>query len=159
MNDSDAQPSTMRVERRERIDRRRRHLWSIWYGGFRPRRRAPARRAGDSRLEYVDWFAAHLLAVSLGILVLCATDAFLTLVLLRNGADEVNPLMALVVNDVSVFTGIKMALTGVSVVLMVALSRYRFLRLFKVEYVLYVILAGYVTLIGYEVWLLDGHMT
>jgi hypothetical protein len=144
------------IERRQRMERRSRRFWAIWYGGFRPRRRAPTRRADDSRFHVLDWYSAHLFAVALGILVLSASDAFLTLRLLRGGADEVNPVMALLVyRDVSVFTAIKMALTGSSVVTMVLLSRYRFMRFLRVELVLYAVLAGYIALISYEWWLLN----
>ena len=84
-------------------------------------------------------------------------DAFLTLVLLQGGADEVNPVMAvLIYRSVAMFTALKMGMTGVGVLLMVFLARYRFMRLLPVEWVLYGILAAYVALIGYEVWMLKG---
>jgi hypothetical protein len=96
-----------------------------------------------------------LLAVSIGILLLSASDAFLTAVLLLHGADEVNPIMAvLVYRSVAAFAGLKMAMTGASIVVMVVLSRYRFMRLIRVELVLYAVLAGYAWLIGYEMWML-----
>src|SRR5476649_2410378 len=66
------------AERRDRVDRRRRVFWSVLYGSFKPRRRRPARRLDDSRFHPVDWYSAHLLAVSVAILLLSATDAFLT---------------------------------------------------------------------------------
>src|SRR5271157_3198923 len=84
-------------ERRSRSDRRSRVLWSAVYGSFNPRRRYPPRRLDDSRHHAVDWHSAHLLAVSLGILILSVADAFLTLTLISDGATEVNPLMALFV--------------------------------------------------------------
>ena len=65
-------------ERRHRSDRRSRHFWSVLYGSFNPRRRRPARRVSDTRFQPVDWYSAHLLAVSIGILLFSATDAFLT---------------------------------------------------------------------------------
>src|SRR5579859_5241130 len=94
------------AERRERADRRRRPWWSVVYGSFNPRRRRPARRLDDSRFHPVDWYSAHLLAVSIGILLLSATDAFLTSYLLLHGADEVNPVMAvLVYRSIAMFAG------------------------------------------------------
>jgi Domain of unknown function (DUF5658) len=150
--------ATRQTERRAaRIERRHRSLWSVWYGGFKPRRRAPPRRGDDLRFQVIDWYSAHLLAVSLGILIASATDAFLTINLLMGGADEVNPVMALLVyRSAWVFTAVKMSITGASVLLMVFLARYRFMRLFKVELVLYAVLVGYMTLIGYELWLLNS---
>ena len=145
----------MTPERRDRADRRRRVWWAVWYGSFNPRRRAPQRRVDDSRFQSLDWHSAHLLAVAIGILLLSVVDAFLTLVLLEGGANEVNPIMALLVyRSVAVFAALKMAMTSVSIVFMVFLARYRFMRLLRVEWVLYAVLVGYTSLIGYEVWML-----
>src|SRR5882762_5761578 len=115
-------------ERRQRSDRRHRALWSVFYGSFNPRRRRPARRTNDSRFHPIDWYSAHLLAVSIGILLFSAADAFLTGILLQHGADEINPVMAvLVYRSVAAFAAFKMAMTGISLVVMVILARYRFL--------------------------------
>jgi hypothetical protein len=144
-------------ERRERSDRRRRVWWSVVYGSFRPRRRRPPRRLDDSRYQAVDWHAAHLLAVAIGILLLSVADAFMTVTLLSGGAVEVNPVMAaLIYKSSGLFAGLKMAMTGIGVTLMVFLARYRFLRVFRVELVLYAILVGYIGLLGYEYWLMHA---
>jgi hypothetical protein len=150
-------PPAWAGERREYADRRRRHWWAIWYGSFHPRRRRPARRLDDSRFHLLDWYSAHLLAVSVAILLLSATDAFFTGMLLLNGADELNPLMATALyRGVATFTALKMAMTGAGVVLMVFLARYRFMRLIRVELVLYAVLVVYLWLIGYEIWMLKA---
>jgi hypothetical protein len=143
-------------ERRSRHDRRHRIWWSVLYGSFNPRRRRSPRRLDESRFHSLDWHGAHLLAVSIGILILSVADAFMTVTLLSRGAVEVNPIMALLVHsNVGAFAALKMALTGGSVVLMVCLARYRFLRVVRVELVLYVVLAAYVILIGYEIQMLQ----
>ena len=152
-----ARPPAWDSDRRNRTDRRHRVFWSVLYGSFNPRRRRPARRLDDSRFHPIDWYSAHLLAVSIGILLLSATDAFLTGILLLHGADEVNPIMAvLVYRNVAVFAAIKMAMTGISVTVMVFLSRYRFMRVLRVDRVLYAVLLVYFCLIGYEIWMLHG---
>jgi hypothetical protein len=98
-----------------------------------------------------------LLAVAIGILLLSVVDAFMTVVLLQGGADEVNPVMALVVyRSVTVFATLKMALTSAGIILMVFLARYRFMRLMRVEWVLYGVLIAYACLICYEVRMLNG---
>ena len=95
--------------------------------------------------------------MSIGILLLSATDAFLTGILLLHGADEVNPIMAVFVyRNVAVFAAIKMAMTGISVTVMVFLSRYRFMRVLRVDLVLYAVLLVYFWLIGYEIWMLHA---
>ena len=142
-------------ERRDRPDRRERVLWSLMYGSFNPRRRRPARRRDDSRFHSLDWHSAHLLAVSIGILLLSVADAFMTVTLLAGGAVEVNPIMAAVVyKSAALFAALKMAMTGSGVMLMVMLARYRFMRLVRVDVVMYVLLIGYLMLLTYEFWML-----
>jgi Domain of unknown function (DUF5658) len=144
-----------RGERRGRLERRRRHVWSVWYGSFNPRRRAHPRRADDMRFHSLDWYSAHLLAVAIGISMLSMADAFLTLTLLNSGADEINPVMAaLLEHGALAFTACKMAMTGVCVVALVVMSRHRFLRLIRVEIVMYIVLVSYAGLIAYELSLL-----
>jgi Domain of unknown function (DUF5658) len=152
-----ALPQAWGSDRRNHNDRRRRVFWSVLYGSFNPRRRRPARRLDDSRFHPIDWYSAHLLAVSIGILLLSATDAFLTGILLVHGADEINPVMALLVyRSVARFAAFKMGMTGVSIVGLVFLSRYRFMRVLRVDLVLYAVLVVYFWLIGYEIWMLHG---
>jgi hypothetical protein len=152
-----ARPPAWDFDRRNPNDRRHRFFWSVLYGSFNPRRRRPARRLDDSRFHPIDWYSAHLLAVSIGILLLSATDAFLTGILLLHGADEVNPIMAvLVYRSVATFAALKMAMTGVSIISLVFLSRYRFMRVLRVDLVLYAVLLVYVWLIVYEIWMLKG---
>ncbi len=147
--------STAGTDERRVADRRRRRYWGIWYGGFRPRRRGGRRLEDAIRFPIVDWHASHLLAVAVAILLLCVGDAALTVALLSAGAVEVNPVMAVVIGrDATLFAAAKTTLTGAGIVCLVAASRYRFFRALRVELVLYVLLAGYAALIGYEFWLL-----
>jgi hypothetical protein len=145
------------VKRREAVDRRQRVWWSIVYGNIKPRRRAPPRRLDHISYHSVDWHSAHLLVIAIGISLMSVADAFLTLMLLQGGAaEEANPVMDLVVHgDPMRFAALKMAMTGCSVVLMVCLARYRFMRVLRVELVLYVILAAYAALVAYELWMLS----
>jgi hypothetical protein len=152
-----ARPPSGSSDRRYRTDRRNRVFWSVLYGSFNPRRRRPSRRQNDSRFHPIDWYSPHLLAVSIGVLALSATDAFLTTILLLHGADEVNPVMAvLLYRSVTGFAAFKMAMTGISIVVMVFLSRYRFMRVLRVDLMLYAVLVVYAWLIGYEIWMLKG---
>jgi hypothetical protein len=147
------------IDRRsETADRRRKIWWSVIYGSFNPRRRRPPRREDEPRFHHLDWHSPHLMLVAILILLLCVGDAFLTLILLAGGAEEANPVMApLVGGSVTLFTALKMAVTGSSVVFMVFLARYRFMRVVRVEIALYAVLLAYATLIGYELWMLDAH--
>jgi hypothetical protein len=97
-----------------------------------------------------------LLAVSIGISLLSVADAFLTLTLLNRGADEINPVMAaLLRRGTTEFTAFKMATTGVCITALVVMSRHRFMRLIRVDRVMYMVLAIYMGLIAYELWLLQ----
>lgn len=146
------------LNRRRNVDRRRLTLWSVLYGGFRPRRRE-MRRIDDTSVPVVDWHESHLLAVSILILLLCCADAFLTLNLIVLGAQEANPLMARLIKfDVTTFTVVKMLLTGTGVLVLVLLARYRVFGRFRVAKGLYGVLIGYLALVLYELTLLV-HLT
>jgi hypothetical protein len=141
------------VERRSGGDRRNRLWFSLVYGGVWPRRLA-GRRAEDHR-PVIDWHGPGLLTSCLLILLLCAADAFLTLLLIAQGATEANPVMALwVYHDVQAFTIVKMALTGGGILALVAIARFRVFRWVRVASFVHALLVGYVALICYELWLL-----
>jgi hypothetical protein len=127
----------------------------VLYGSFNPRRRRPPRRLTESRYHSLDWHSSHLLAVSIGILLLSVADAFMTVTLLAGGAVEVNPFMAAVIHQsAAVFAGVKMTLTGFGVMLLVVLARYRFMRVLRVDIAMYGLLLGYLVLLSYEFWML-----
>ena len=138
-------------ERRVRArDRRENFLYSLWYGGLRPRRRA-GRRIDDRERPIVDWHDPVLLASSLLILMLCVADALLTLMLISAGAREANPLMALFVyGDARRFVLTKLALTGGGVLLLVACARFRVFRLLRADTIVHGLLFAYLLLITYE---------
>jgi hypothetical protein len=141
--------------RRAGADRRRRHLRALWTGSFERRRLAP-RRATDRGIASVDWHHPQWLAVSMLILLLCAGDAFMTLTLIRLGAEEVNPIMRpLVLGSGPAFALWKMGLTSAGVVMLVILARLRAFGWLPIGAVLYAVLAGYIALIIYEFWLLE----
>jgi uncharacterized protein DUF5658 len=153
-NETSAVPESA-AERRGQPDRRARFWWSLLYGGFKPRRRRPSRRGSDGSFQSLDWHGAHLLAVSIGILLLSVADALMTITLLAGGAVEVNPVMAAVVHQsAAVFAMVKLAMTGVGVVLLVTLARYRFMRVIRVDVAMYCLLVAYLALLSYEYWML-----
>src|SRR5262245_27985595 len=80
------------LDRRSGIERRTTTFAAFWHGARNPRRRA-GRRATDHR-AVVDWHSPRLLIPALAILGLCMLDAVLTVMLMRHGAVELNPVMA-----------------------------------------------------------------
>jgi hypothetical protein len=144
-------------DRRENQDRRKSTFRAFIHGGLSPRRRGP-RRAGEIRATDVDLHHPQWLGVTLLVLLLSCADALLTLTLISHGAVEINPLMAkLVYGSGHGFAAWKIGVTAVSLIVLAVLARVR-VRLFgylPVGAVLYLVLAGYVILVCYEVWLLD----
>jgi hypothetical protein len=140
-------------ERRASHDRRRSVLHALWHGNFARRRHAP-RRHTERHFAVTDWFHAQWLVVGMGILLLCAADALLTLTLISNGAVEINPVMApLVKGSGHSFGYWKFGLTAMGVLVLTLLARVRYWGK-AVGTILYVVLGGYAVLVAYEVFLL-----
>jgi len=135
-------------------ERRRNSLFSHLYGGFRPRRRRH-RRAGDVDVIVLDWHESRMLYLTLGILLLSATDAVFTLNLLKVGAAEVNVFMAkLIERDLYLFAWTKMLLTGLGAGMLAFYGDRKVCRLVPGAHLLYGFLAAYALLVLYEAVLL-----
>jgi hypothetical protein len=139
-----------------RNERRRLSFWSVLYGGFRPRRRHP-RRTFEATPAVVDWHESHLLAVTFSILLLCAADAAITVVLILAGASELNPFMAKLMSiDVALFAVAKIAMTGLGIAVLVLLSRFPLFGRVRVVQSLYAVLVIYLLLVAYELVILSS---
>jgi hypothetical protein len=126
-------------------------------GSVTPRRRA--NRRGDEGEGLLDWHEPHLLFLAIMILLLSVTDAFLTLTLIARGAEEANPLLAYVLEEVpELFAVVKMGLTGACLVVLVALARARVFRVIRISIIIHWCMLGYLFLIAYEAWLLRQTM-
>jgi|HigsolmetaAR201D_1030396.scaffolds.fasta_scaffold01882_11 hypothetical protein len=144
------------IERRSGVDRRRKSFRAFWYGALNPRRRG-GRRATDVYYPIVDWHSPRVFAWVFGILVLCACDGVLTVLLLSLGAQEANPFMALFVpHSLGWFAAIKLGLTSIGAMVLAACSRMKLFRTIPGEALLVAILLGYVVLIVYELRLLES---
>jgi len=140
-------------ERRATVDRRRSVFHALWHGNFARRRHTP-RRHTERHVVITDWFQAQWLAVGIGILLLSAADALLTLTLISHGAVEINPLMdPLVRGSGHSFGYWKIGLTAMGVLVLTLLARVRFWGK-TVGTILYVVLGVYAVLVAYEVFLL-----
>lgn len=135
---------------RDRDDRRAFSWRTVFYGYFRSRRRT-TRRDAEGEPLYTDWHHPWLFFLATGIMLLSCTDAFLTLQLLGNGAVEVNPVMAMVIGKGPLtFAATKMLLTGLSILILVFLSRLRMFNLMRTGLVLTVFFSFYACLVCYE---------
>jgi hypothetical protein len=137
------------TERRLRSERRRATLAFLW-PGLQPVRRRAGRRASDL-YPNVDQHSPRLLIVALSIMALCCLDGVMTIQLLERGAIEANPVMALLMEaGMGWFSAIKVLLTAIGVVVLVACSSMRLFRRIRGEIALHVLLGCYLVLIGYE---------
>lgn len=142
------------IDRRYGADRRSLSWRTFVRGSITPRRRGNRRHADHEGL--IDWHEPHLLFLAITILLLSVTDAFLTLKLISAGGQEVNPVMAYLLEEApQLFAGIKMTLTGGGIVILVALGRARFLRIIRISNIIHWCMLGYVALIAYEAWLIS----
>jgi hypothetical protein len=155
--DPDSGAQALAADRRDlRIDRRQRTLRALLVGSVHQRRKAPRRHEDFRSFGAVDWHHPQWLGLCVLILLLSLSDAFLTLVLMQYGATEANPFMRVLIQGSGrTFALWKIALTAVGVVVLTLMVRIRAFGMFPAGALLYLIAAGYVGLIAYELWLLD----
>jgi hypothetical protein len=144
------------AERRSGSERRHHSVAAHLHGARRPRRR-DSRRSTDRHYPIIDWHSSRVFALVMAILGLCVLDAVLTVILMSHGAEEANPIMALLVpHELGWFAAVKLALTGGGVCILVACSRMRMFRTIPGEALLYGTLLGYIALIVYELRMLSA---
>ena len=147
--------SAMEIDRRSGPDRRKTTLAAYWHGARNPRRRG-GRRASDLHYPVVDWHSPRLLIPVFTILVLCVLDGLLTVTLMKHGAAELNPIMALFLpHDLLWFAFVKLALTGAGLCVLVACSRMKLFRRIPGEAFVYVVLGAYAWLLVHELRMLE----
>jgi hypothetical protein len=141
------------ADRRYSINRRDGVWWSFLYGNFRPRRRG-SRRQVDKHDFLFDWQEPRILYLAIGLLLLSCVDALFTLNLLELGATEANFVMASVLEQsVERFLAVKLSLTALSLMILVATARRQFFRALNVEHLLQAFFGGYLLLICYEAYM------
>lgn len=129
--------------------------------GIRKGRRNGARRA-EASIVYVDNYARHIAFCCLAIVLLSATDAYLTLDILARGGVELNEFMAVLIEDnTHKFVMLKLALTSLAVLFLVIHHESRILTRLRCKYLLYAILVSYLSLVSYELallnWVIPAH--
>lgn len=151
------QPKTIddrAVELRDRDERRKPSLRTLWGALTKHRRRTP-RRENDHLNSYTDWYGHWPLAATFTIILLCFADAFLTTVLLSKGAIEMNVLMDyLIQKNIQLFTVVKMSVTGAALIILVLHFNFRVYKYVAVRYVIYGLVPLYSLLIFHELTML-----
>lgn len=147
---SNTDSSELTAQDRADLDRRKFGWRTVLFGFLRSRRRS-TRREDEGEPLFTDWHHPWLFFLAVGTMLLSCIDAFMTLQLLERGAIEVNPLMAVVIgHSALMFASTKIILTGVGILVLVFLSRARFMDLFRTGVILTVFFSFYACLVCYE---------
>jgi hypothetical protein len=154
-----ALPMQTSDQRRCRPDRRGKPtgLWGMFSPGGQRRRN---RRADDRRQPYfVDRFSPATFILVLMLLAASIVDAILTIQLLREGADELNPLMDhFLTHGIQPFLLVKYGLTaGGLPLLLIYQNHYLFGTRVRVGYLIPIVVAMYAVLIGYQLMLVHRY--
>jgi hypothetical protein len=134
------------LERRKRTDRRRvpTRVWDSLLG--RGRRRL-GRRTGEDRDIYVDAYRSGDLLLLVSAFLLNVLDALFTLIWVRGGGAERNPLMdRLLQSGDQVFLNVKLFIAGVAFVWLMAHKNFRVARVG-----LWLLVAIYAALLFYHI--------
>jgi hypothetical protein len=152
---SSNQPNTgTRFVEQRRSDRRC-HSWATFHGSLFHNRRRQFRRSDDHVNAYQDWHGHVPLAATVLIILLCFADAFFTTILLSEGAVEMNIFMDwLLSKNIHAFTIVKMAVTGIALIVLVMHYNFRIYRFIAVKYVIFALIPTYSLLILYELRML-----
>ncbi len=147
-------PAT-KAERRDNTERRQ-YTWRSLVGAVTHPRRTAGRRREDRRFPVLDRFDSGVTTLAILIMCLSVLDSLFTLTLLSHGGSEVNPFMNyLLQHSVWLFTAVKMLLTAVPVILLVATGNLLIRGRVRPRSLLGVFAGLYAGLIVYELMLLN----
>lgn len=129
------------------------NIRSLFIGG----KRETIRRKEDMHKRFhVDRYSSILFALIVIILLLSVVDALLTLILMDNGAVEMNPIMAFYLKiGPYTFLAVKYTLTSIGLISLL-IFRNIFLRIIKVytRSLLYIIVSLFMTVVAWEFYLI-----
>jgi len=143
------------VDRREIAQRRTYSVKTLSRCMLSPRR-FNGRRKSDRRFPVLDRFESGIGFLAIGLMILSVMDSVFTLTLIANGGTEVNPFMNWLLHiNVELFVGVKMLLTGMAALLLVAMGNVLFFNRFRARTIMASALGLYCGLILYELCLLS----
>jgi hypothetical protein len=120
------------LERRRGPDRRKHRIPPLRWLLFGGRRQSVRREEDKGCLNICDRYQPRVMITGIAIVVLSILDAVLTLILIENGATEINPVMAFFLRmGPGVFMVTKYGLTSFSVLVLVIFNNV-FLRKLKI---------------------------
>ncbi len=144
-----------RIDRRQVGDRREYSLWTLVQCAVSPRR-MNGRRADDRRYPLLDRFDSGMVMLATLLMCLSIADSVFTLTLIERGGTEVNPVMnALLQHSVWSFAAVKMTLTAVPAMILVATGNLVLFNRWRARSILAALVGLYAGLIVYELALLS----
>ena len=148
------------AERRAiREERRANQRKAALYSFYRNRRKQLRRDNDNSVGIYVDAHEPKLFYLAMTLMFLSILDAFFTTLLIHNGSEALNPLLAYLFNiNLYVFLGVKFFITGFSIVFFIWHKHHRLFNLVSCYHLLIFSVGVYVLLVGYE-WNMVQHLT
>ncbi len=140
------------IERRTGTDRRSpRGAFRLAASSDALRRQVGRRREDLEQGYYTDRYDAPLLLTAMSLLLFAALDSILTLQLLARGAEELNPLMRMLLDiDVWAFAWGKMVITALVLVVLVSHANYKVFGLVRVRRVLLFVLMVNIAVVAYQ---------
>jgi len=146
---SEEQASTER--RYTHRERRRDHRKAAVHSFYR-KRRQHFRRDGDKLVGiYVDTHESTLFYLALSLMALSVMDAFFTTLLISNGSEELNPILAYLLSlDLYIFLGAKFLITGSCAIFFIMHKHHRLFNLVSCYQLLILSVAIYFLLVCYE---------
>lgn len=143
------------VERREHDERRAYSVRTLTQCLFSPRR-FNGRRSSDRRFPVMDRFDSGMAFLAIGLMILSIMDSVFTLTLISHGGTEANPFMNwLLQHSIAAFVGVKMLLTAVPALMLVATGNLLVFGRIRARSILAAALGLYCGLIVYELGLLS----
>ncbi len=143
------------VDRREGPERRAYTTGTLVRCAVAPRRMI-GRRKEDRSYPLLDRFDSGMLTLAVILMLLSVMDSVFTLTLISRGGTEANPFMnALLQHSVWAFTAVKMLLTGVPAVILVAAGNLLLFKRWRARSILAAMVGMYLGLIAYELFLLS----
>ena len=141
------------TNKRHSIDeeRRRDHRKAAMHSFYRNHRKN-LRRIHDHRIgTYVDSHEPTLFYLATALMILSVLDAFFTTLLISNGSEELNPILAyFLAVDLHVFLAVKFFITAFSIVFFIMHKHHRLFNLISCYQLLVLSVAVYFLLVCYE---------
>ena len=144
---------------RQGIDRRSHGFRTFMHSFIKSRRHQARREICLTTSHYTDSNNAPILfALTIAIMGLSCTDAFFTLMLIQQGAQEINPVMnSLLEVNTQLFVSAKLAITAICLVFILAHRNFwLFKRIVRTHHTLPALFLGYCVLITHQLNMLNN---